>query len=413
MEYGLIGNPLKHSFSKEIHESLGKYNYELVPLNEQEFLTFMQEKNFKAINVTIPYKQKVIPFLDEITPEAKKINAVNTIVNKNGKLYGYNTDYLGFKSLLEQNNINVTNKNVLILGTGGTSKTTSHVLKDLKVKSITFASINHEENCITYDQIKEYYEKVEIIVNTTPVGMYPNNYKQLVDVSKFAHLESVIDVIYNPLKTSLVVSALKNNIKAVGGLFMLVAQAFYAIEIFKDIKLPKEAILKVYNDLYYQKENIVLIGMPTSGKSSVGAMLAKKLKREFIDIDEEITKDIKMDIASFINLNGEAKFREIETKKVLEVSLKNNVVIATGGGVILNNQNILALKENGCLYFLNRSLNLLFASSDRPLSASLEALEKRYIERYDKYVLATDVIINGDETISNIVNQIASKYQGR
>ncbi len=410
MEYGLIGNPLKHSFSKEIHEALGKYEYELVSLDEQEFLHFMHKKDFKAINVTIPYKQKVIPFLDEISIEAKEINAVNTIVNKNGRLYGYNSDYLGFKGLIEYNNIQVENKNILILGTGGTSKTTSYVLKKLNAKSIIFASINNEEGCISYDKIADYYDLIDIIVNTTPVGMFPNNYDCLIDVCKFKHLETVIDVIYNPLKTNLVVNALKHNIKAVGGLYMLVAQAFYAIEIFKNIKLDPEDIYKLYNKIFKQKENIVLIGMPSCGKTTIGQEIAIKLNREFVDIDDEIVKEIKMDIATFFKKFGEDKFREIETKVILKMSMKNSLVIATGGGAILKDENVLALKENGRLFFLNRSLNLLITTSSRPLSSNISDLKNLYEKRYNKYLECADEIIDGNLNIQTITNTIAGGY---
>ena len=250
MEYGLIGEKLKHSFSKEIHERIGKYEYELVELSKDEFDSFMTHKNFKAINVTIPYKQEVIKYLDYISDEAKKINAVNTIVNKNGKLYGYNTDYLGFKEMLSHFSIDVIDKNVMILGTGGTANTVSQLVNDLNAKSITFVSRNAKENVITYENIKDYSKEIDVLINTTPVEMYPNNEKQILSsLEGFNNLKGVVDVIYNPLRTNLTLKAKEASIASCNGLFMLIAQAFYAIEIFLDIKLNKQIIVSLYEEI--------------------------------------------------------------------------------------------------------------------------------------------------------------------
>ena len=274
MEYGLIGRKLGHSFSKEIHENIGKYNYDLIELDEKQFIEFMQKKEFKAINVTIPYKEQVIPYLHYIQKEAKKINAVNTIINKNGLLYGYNTDYYGLKEMVSFFNIDVYDKNVLILGTGGTSKTVTQVLKDLNVKNITYASTSKKENTISYEQIDSIKQNIEVLINTTPFEMYPNNEREIISLERF-NLKGVIDVIYNPLNSNLILKAKQQNINCCSGLYMLVAQAFYAIEMFINAKLDKRLIEATYYDLLKQKQNIVFIGMPSSGKTTIGMKLSK------------------------------------------------------------------------------------------------------------------------------------------
>ena len=409
MEYGLIGEKLKHSFSKEIHERIGKYQYDLIELSKNEFDSFMMHKNFKAINVTIPYKQEVIKYLDYISDEAKKINAVNTIVNKNGKLYGYNTDYLGFKKMLNHFNIDVNDKNVIILGTGGTANTTSHVVKDLNAKSITFVSRNAKENVITYDNIKDYSENIDILINTTPVEMYPNNDKQIIkSLDGFDNLKAVIDVIYNPLRTNLTLKAKEKNINYCNGLYMLIAQAYFAIEIFLDCKLNTSIIDSIYNQMMLDKENIVLIGMPGCGKTTVGRKLASKTNLRFVDVDEEIVKLINMPIKDYFGKYGEASFRDIETQVINELSKSTNCVISTGGGSILRKENINALKQNGKIYFLDRNLEKLVTTSSRPLSSNYEDLKKRYDERYHIYKSSCDIRINANCPKFAVVNKILS-----
>lgn len=406
MKYGLIGKVLKHSFSKEIHEDIGDYKYELKELKEEELESFLLKKDFKAINVTIPYKEKVIPYLSYISEEAKSIGAVNTIVNDNGKLFGYNTDYYGFKALINYLGLNVFEKNVLILGTGGTSKTVFQVLKDLKAKSVFKVSREKSIDNICYDDLPNYYKDTEIIINTTPCGMYPNNLSRLIDISSFNKLEGIVDVVYNPLRTNFVLDGINKGIKSIGGLYMLIAQAFYAIEIFKDITLDESIIDSIYHKMMDIKENIVLVGMPSSGKSTIGKKLGEELKREFFDVDDEIKKKINMDISAYFKEYGETLFREIEMQVIEELSLKNSCVIATGGGSILREKNIYNLKQNGCLFFLNRSLDLLITTSSRPLSSNIDDLKKRYDERYDRYISCSDVIINGDKSINECVKSI-------
>ena len=406
MEYGCIGEKLGHSFSKEIHNALATYNYELKELEKTEVDAFMKSHDFKAINVTIPYKQTVIPYLDFISDEAKSIGAVNTVVNKNGKLYGFNTDFFGMKSLIERTGIEINKKKVAILGGGGTSKTAEAVSKALGAEVIFKISRNSKAGFITYDELYNISDTIDVIINTTPVGMYPDIYTSAVEVERFKNLSGVVDAVYNPLRSKLVSDALENNIKAVGGLYMLVAQAAAAVEKFIDTKITTENIEKVFKNLFNKKENIVLIGMPSSGKSTVGNMLAEKLGRAFFDSDKLVESTQNMTIPDIFKAEGEAYFRNCETEAVFELSKNNSSVIATGGGVVLNKKNIELLKENGKVFFLDRPLEMLLTTDDRPLSSNKADLEKRYNERYDLYRNSADVVIDGSGTVDEVANQI-------
>ncbi len=422
MEYGLIGYPLKHSFSKEIHNLIKEYlhndnyNYELCELEEENLQSFFMNKNFKAINVTIPYKEKVIKYLNYIDENAKKIGAVNTIINNDGILYGYNTDYYGLKALIKKYNIEIKDKKGLILGTGGTSKTAYAVLSDLDAFKIMKASRKIDISTYTYDEIYEEYQDVNIIINTTPVGMFPNNDESLIDFDKLTKLDAYIDVIYNPLHTKMAISAKNKGIISVNGLYMLISQAVYAYKYFLSLEISDEEIdhlcNQIYDYLYQEKVNICLIGMPSSGKTSIGKELALKLNKEFIDTDFEIEAKIKMSIKEYIEKFGEAEFRRIETEVVKEASKKQGCIIATGGGVILNQENITSLNQNSIIYFLNRSLDKLISTKSRPLSSTKEALEKRYSERIDLYLGYADKVIPADGTIKQVTKKILEDFYG-
>lgn len=405
MEYGLIGEKLGHSFSKQIHESLNGYKYELKELSKEEFDNFMIKKEFTAINVTIPYKEKVIPYLDYIDPTAEKIQAVNTIVNKNGKLYGYNTDYLGLKDLIVKNNIEVLNKKALILGTGGTSKTATVVLQDLGIKEIIYASRSNLEGTISYNDIYQHTD-IQIIINTTPCGMYPNINESLVDLDKLNNVEAVIDVIYNPLRTKLIIDAQERNIKTATGLYMLVSQAVYASSIFLDKKIDLLKQDNIYKTIFNEKRNIVLIGMPSCGKTSIAMELKRILSKDFIDTDFEIEKRINKKIKDYLTEENEEEFRNIESSVVKDISTLNNKVISTGGGIIKRKTNIDLLKANGLIIFIDRPLDKLITSSSRPLSSSKEKLEKLYNERYQKYISSADIIIKNDNEFIYTINKI-------
>ena len=396
-KYGCIGKKLTHSFSKEIHAKLADYNYELIELTEEEIKPFFKEKNFEAINVTIPYKQTVIPYLDSISDIAKRIGAVNTIVNKNGKLYGYNTDYYGMKALIERIGIELYGKKVLILGTGGTSKTAGVVAKDLGASEIIVVSRNKKENCITYDEAVNNHSDAKVIINTTPSGMYPDCNSKPIEIDGFASLEGVVDAVYNPLTTNIVADAKKKGIKAECGLYMLVMQAVVAVEKFLDTTISKETADEVFQTILASKENIVLTGMPGSGKSTIGKLI-NIAGFEFFDTDEEIEKRCGCSIKDLIATKGEKYFRDLETEVILEISSNSSRVISTGGGAVLRDENVDYLKRNGKIFFIDAKLERIQTTEDRPLSDTYEKLKKLYDERFEVYRVTADVIVPDMQT---------------
>ena len=407
MEYGCIGEVLKHSFSKQIHNRLADYDYTLKELKPQEVDAFMTSRDFRAINVTIPYKETVIPYLSHMDEEAALIGAVNTVVNRDGKLYGYNTDFFGMCRLAERAGIEFLQKKVLILGTGGTSKTAYAVAKSLGAKEIVKASMHGKEGAVSYEEVYASHCDAEIIINTTPVGMFPNIFGKLLELNRFSKLCGVLDAVYNPLKTPLILEAKALGIAAEGGLFMLVAQAVRASEIFLDAKYDEDTCERIFKRIAADNKNIVLTGMPASGKSTVGALLAKKLNRRFIDTDSLIEERAAKSIPQIFAEEGEAAFRDIESQVIAEVSEVGGVIISTGGGAVLRESNISALRENGRLYFIDRPLNELIPTYDRPLSSTKEAIEKRYSERYSIYLATADkrIAVNGtpDLVAENII----------
>lgn len=410
MKYGLIGEHLGHSFSKEVHAQIAEYDYEIREIEKDKLAEFMREHDFNAINVTIPYKQDVIPYLNYISEEAKAINAVNTIVNRDGKLYGYNTDFYGMCALISYAGVSLSGKKVLILGTGGTSKTAKAVAKHLGANQIITVSRRSTDGCVTYEEMYESHTDANVIINTTPVGMYPNNDGCPVDITKFDSLSGVIDAIYNPLRTKLVRNAKKRGIPAEGGLYMLVAQAVRASEIFLDTTYPEEILNKVYKKILCEKESIVLIGMPASGKSTVGRILSKQLSRELVDTDHLIVRRVQRVIPEIFKNEGEAKFREYERREIAEIAILNGLIIATGGGSILKEENVDNLKQNGRLFFIDRPPEKLVPTSDRPLSSDRDAILKRYNERYDIYCHAADEIIDADNTAQEVAEKIIGGF---
>lgn len=410
MFYGLIGEKLGHSFSREIHAKIASYPYQLVELAPQELDRFMKKRKFTAINVTIPYKQAVIPYLDEIDENARRIGAVNTIVKRVGRLYGYNTDYSGASALLRHAGIELQGRHVMILGTGGTSHTLRCVASDLGADRITLVSRHPAEGETGYDELPAYSGSVQVLINTTPVGMYPHTDGRPVNLDDFPVLEGVADVIYNPLRTPLIRQAQARGLKAEGGLYMLAAQAVYASALFRNIEIAEEVVEKTFLAVLREKENIVLIGMPSSGKSTVGKELAEKIGRPLLDTDREIVRQCGKTISRIFAEDGETFFREREREVTARLSDRQGIVIATGGGIILNEQNLDALRANGRIYFLDRPLEQLMASDDRPLASDRAALEKRYAERYDRYLAAADKIIDASGSVRSNTWQILEDY---
>ncbi|MBR6502136.1 MAG: shikimate dehydrogenase [Clostridia bacterium] len=410
MEYGCIGEKLTHSFSKEIHALLFDYDYTIKEIPKGELDDFMTRRDFKAINVTIPYKQDVIPHLDFISDIAKQIGAVNTIVNKDGKLYGYNTDFSGMTMLIQKNNIEIADKCVLVLGSGGTSKTAVAVVKAMGAANVIRVSRTAKEDCITYEAAIKDYANAEVIINTTPCGMYPNIIGEPIDIDLFAKLEAVVDAIYNPLCSNLVIKAKNKGLKATGGLYMLVAQAAIAAEKFVDQKIEIEKVDFVYREIVKSKQNIVLVGMPSSGKTTIGQKLASKLDMQFIDADKVIEEVEGKTIPQIFEEVGESGFRDIESRVIADISSKQNAVISTGGGAILREQNVTLLKGNGKIYFIDRPLELLITTDDRPLSSNRDDLIKRYNERYDIYCRVADKKVVNNKNKSTVINRIKEDF---
>ena len=396
MDYGLIGERLPHSFSKEIHEKLGYYQYSLKELKREELRGFILNKNYKALNVTIPYKQDVIPLLDEISPDAQAIGAVNTVVNRGGVLCGYNTDFGGMKALIERAGIVIKYKKVLILGTGGTSLTAAAVCERLGAKEILRVSRSSRGGAITYEQAYSEHCGADVIINTTPCGMFPGIFDCPVDIGRFGRLSGVIDVIYNPLNTRLVLEARGRGIPAEGGLYMLVAQAILAAQLFLDKEMDAVALTnKIYDEIYFEKRNIVLSGMPASGKSTVGKLVAERLGRELLDTDSLIV-DREGEIRRIFEDKGERYFRDLESEVIRDIAPLSGKVISLGGGAILRPENVTALRQNGEIFFIDRSPEFLIPTDDRPLADKREKLTRLYDKRIDTYMSTADYIIDGD-----------------
>lgn len=410
MQYGLIGEKLGHSFSKIIHEKLADYTYDLHPLPKQELASFLEKKDFRAINVTIPYKIAVMPYLYEIDQRAQAVGSVNTIVNRNGNLYGYNTDFGGFLYLLKHNNIDVKNKKVLVLGKGGASKAIIAVLHYLQAKQIITVYYKQSNDAITYEQCQKLHNDADVIINTTPVGMYPNLDGCPIDLEHYTNCNAVVDIIYNPIKTKLLLEAQKHNMIAVGGLEMLIAQAKYAVEIFLNTSIPEYKIDDIYKEMLFEKKNVVLIGMPSSGKTTIGAELAKLLHKDFVDIDAQIVSKIGMPISNYFEQYGENAFREIETEVTKEFAGKNNIVISTGGGCIKKPENMLYLSMNGVILLVERDLSKLIVGEGRPLSSSINAIEKMYQERFPLYMRYSQKSIQNNTTTEYAVKQAQIAY---
>lgn len=415
MKYGLIGEHLGHSFSKQIQtriaeiENVKDYDYQLVELDKEEFKEFMEKKDFKGINVTIPYKKDVIPYLDEMDESAKAIGAVNTIINVDGKLKGYNTDFGGFLYMVKAHNVHMEGKKVLIIGNGGACAAVKAVCKHENAKDIVIVSRSANRGAIGYDEMYTSHLDADIVVNTSPVGMFPNIVNAPIDVSWFHKLECVLDVVYNPILTRLCFEAQEADIKRVIGLEMLIAQAKYTFEIFENMSFDDSIIDEIKKEMLKDRCNIVLIGMPSAGKTTIGKMLEEKLGKEFFDLDDMIIAKAGKSIPEIFQESGEAGFRAIETEVAIEASKMNNKIIATGGGVVKHKVNMDFLRLNGITIFIDRDIDKLISSDpNRPLSSSKQALQQMYKERYPLYQkYATYVAVNNaniDEAVDDIVN---------
>lgn len=402
MEFGLIGEKLAHSYSPFIHQQFADYDYRLVEISPAMVGDFLRARKFRGLNVTIPYKKIAVEYCDKLTPIAQRIGAVNTLFfDDENNLCGDNTDYFGFAQMLKHANITPAQKKVILLGSGGTSLTAQGVLNDLGAREIIIVS---RSGAVNYENMYSHND-VQIIVNTTPIGMYPNNAQIPLSLENFPQLHSVIDVIYNPQKTRLILSAQEKNILTSSGLMMLTAQAARAVENFTRRKISDEQILDAWKKVSAQMLNIVLIGMPGCGKSTVGKILGKQLNREFIDTDILIVEHAGKSIAQIFADDGENVFRELESKVIAEVSKQSGKIIATGGGAILRNENRRALQQNSHIIYLQRDVEKL-ASNDRPLSGDIHTREKLFAERELLYRQIADLIVDNNGNIDKTITGV-------
>ncbi len=412
MTYGCIARRLGHSFSKSIHEKIRDYDYVLREIPETELDAFLTARDFRGINVTIPYKQAVIPWLDGIDDTARAIGAVNTVVNREGKLYGYNTDFGGMTAQLRKMGLPIRGKKVAILGTGGTSRTARAVVQALGAGEIVTVSRSGREGALTYSDLCALHADTEILLNTTPCGMFPDTDEMPVDPARFPQLLGVFDAVFNPLAPKLVTAARELGIPAAGGLYMLVAQAVLAAEHFTGKTYPDGLIDSIYREVRREKENIVLIGMPGSGKTTVGNVLAEKLGREIVDLDAWIVEQTGREITDIFAREGEGEFRRLEREAVRTFADRTGLVLTPGGGCILDKDNVRALRRNGRLFWLDRAPERLIPTDDRPLADSVEKMRRLYETRLPLYEAAADVRVPGDGTVDETARLITEILEG-
>ncbi len=402
--FGLLGRKLGHSWSPRIHSLFGCEGYVLFEKEPEELESFLRSDEFDAINVTIPYKIDVMPYCDELTDAAKGVGSVNTIVRKDGKLIGHNTDTDGFEYTVRRSGISFEGKKVVVLGNGGASKAVVYTAGKMGAKEIVVFDINGENN---YSNIDRHYD-AQIIVNTTPVGMYPNNGETLIDPAHFTHCEGAVDIVYNPLRTAFLLRCKTLGIPYAGGLPMLIAQAKAAEEMFFDKKIEDSEVERVYSILAAEQENIALIGMPGCGKSTIGALLAEMTGREAIDIDALIVENEGISIPEIFEKDGEDYFRYLEHYELEKVGKESGKIIITGGGIVKNGRNYALLAQNSRIYHIDREISLL-PKDGRPISQSTD-LAVLYEQRAPLYEKFRDVMVSNDGTPEECANAIWSDF---
>ena len=411
MEYGLIGKPLSQSFSPFLHEKLGSFPYECRELSPDELADFFAKRDFCGINVTVPYKKAVIPFLDELSPEAKEIGSVNTILNRGGRLYGYNTDFDGFSALLRRENVDLSGKTVLILGSGGTAATVKAVCHSENASAVFCVSRTPAGNLISYAEAEKMGSTVDVIINTTPCGMMPDEDETPLSLDAFPKLSAAVDVIYRPLRTKFLLEAKEKNIPAVGGLYMLSSQAVSSAELFLDKKFPPETAETLYRGLLQRERNLILTGLPASGKTTVGKLLAEKLDMPFFDSDGEIEKRFGLPIPEIFEKYGEPAFRKAEEEILLSLSKKRGAVIATGGGAVLSEKAMAALQRSGFVIFLDRPVASLFVGEGRPTAPDRKTLAALSEKRRPHYLRFADQVFSGDMPPEIFSDAIIESYK--
>ena len=397
----ILGEHLGHTFSPKIHSLLADYSYGIKEVEKENLEKIITDKDFDFLNVTIPYKKEIIPYLDSLSPEAQSIGAVNTVKKtKDNKLVGYNTDYFGFEYTLKISGISVENAKVLVLGSGGASLPVKEVLHKNGASDIITISRSGENN---YQNISKHSD-ADVIVNTTPVGMYPSNGDKLIDIGIFKNLRGVIDIIYNPRKTALLLEAEARGIQTIDGLPMLVAQAKYAAEIFADTKIDDTEIKRITEIISLDMCNIVLIGMPGSGKTTIGKIVADITDKTFVDSDEEFEKNFGISPATAIQTLGEERFREMECEIIDKLGKHTGSVIATGGGVVTRKENYAPLHQNGIIFFIERPIDAL-ETQGRPLSQAF-GKEELYKKRLPLYLSFCDHKVSNIDTEAECANKI-------
>ena len=405
--YGLLGKTLRHSFSPQLHAILAGYEYRLFEKTEEELPDFLRSGDFAGLNVTIPYKQTVIPFCAELSPEAKKIGSVNTLLRRaDGSLYGDNTDAAGFRSMLARLGVSVKGKKALVLGSGGAAKTVRAVLAEQGARRIVTVSRSGEDN---YGNLERHADAC-VIVNATPVGMYPETEAAPVDLRAFPACEAVLDLIYNPARTKLLLQAEALGIPRAGGLVMLTEQARRAAELFTGGEIPAEKADRALAQLAFDTENVALIGMPGCGKSRVGAALAERLGRRFVDMDGEIVSRAGKSIPDIFRFEGEAGFRARETAVLRDVSRESGLVIATGGGVVTREENRPLLHRNSRIVLLERDISGL-SREGRPLSLS-RPIEELAAERMPLYRAWADLRVEMEATPEETAEKVLRALRG-
>ena len=393
MEYGLVGAKLGHSYSVSIHAQLGDYDYGLFERTEAEFIDMMNRRDFRGLNVTIPYKQTAYAHCDALSDTAREVGCVNTlVVRPDGSLYGHNTDIGGFIALARRAGVDIAGKKVAILGSGGTSLTARAACRRLGAGEIVVVS---RRGPVDYAALYRDHADARVLVNTTPVGMYPNNGESVADIARLPALEGVLDVIYNPDKTALILDAEARGIPAAGGLYMLVGQAREAAELFTGRAIPESETERIYRRLRGEALNLILVGMPGSGKSRVGRALARRMDRPFVDVDEEIVRRAGKTIPEIFSDDGEAAFRDLEHRAICDICREKGAVIATGGGAVLREDNVRAMRQNGRVVMLLRGLDRL-SMDGRPLSKSRQELRAMWLRREPKYRAAADAVIDNN-----------------
>lgn len=405
MQCGLLGRKLTHSYSPQIHNALGNYPYQLFQVEPEALETFFRDVSFTGINVTIPYKKSVIPYCDALSPQAERLGAVNTIVRQSdGKLVGHNTDYFGFESMLKRSGLSVQGKKVLVLGSGGASATVVAVLSASEANPVVI-SRSGENN---YDNLSKHLDAA-VIVNATPVGMFPEVECSPIDLKQFPALEGVLDLIYNPARTKLLLQAEELGLVTENGLWMLVAQAKESAEWFTGKSISNDVINAIHAQLQRQMENLILIGMPGSGKSTVGKLLAERLGKQFVDADTVVESNTGLSIPAIFEQYGEEGFRLEETKALIQLGMQSSLVIATGGGCVTRKENYEHLHRNGKILWLMRDIASL-PTEGRPLSL-INSPESMYAVRKPLYEAFADIVVNNDCAIEETVNTILSNME--